>query len=149
MDTIIDEIMIKTLMTLGSKYNEENKYSLSEKSYNEAYEHIVKLANVNPRKYKPLLIDSLNALAKLYVKKGSHDLGIAKYREIISLARILLRETASLNYVTLLAHTATKVANLHREHHSRQLSQYFYTDALEHYNILEKEENYTYNQVAI
>ena len=148
-DTVVDEIMVNTLMNLGSKYKEESKHALSEKSYNEAYERMVKLANINPRKHKPLLIDALNALAELHEKQGTYDLAIAKYREIVSLARILLRETASLKYVTLLAHTATKVANLHREHHNRQLAQYFYTEALEHYKILEKEENYTYIQVAI
>lgn len=148
-DTIVDEIMINTLMNLGNKYKKEHKYALCEKSYNEAYKSMVKLANVNPRKYKPLLIDALNALAKLYEKQGTYDLAIAKHREVVSLARILLRETASIEYVTLLAHTATKVAHLHRKHHNRQLAQYFYTEALEHYKVLKKEENYTHTQVAI
>jgi tetratricopeptide (TPR) repeat protein len=148
-DTVVDEIMVTTLMNLGSKYKDENKHTLSEKSYNEAYERMVKLANVNPRKHKPLLIDALTALAELHEAEGTYDLAIAKYREIVSLSRILLRETASLKYVTLLAHTATKVANLHREHHNRQLAQYFYTEALEHYSVLEKEEDYTLTQVAI
>lgn len=147
-DTVVDEIMVTTLMNLGNKYKDEQKHELSEKSYNEAYERMVKLANVNPRKHKPLMIESLNALAALHEEQGTYDLAIAKYREVVSIARILLRETASLKYVTLLAHTATKVANLHREHHNRQLSQYFYTEALEHYKVLQEEENYTYNQVA-
>ena len=148
-DTVVDEIMVNTLMNLGNKYKKENNYTLSEKSYNEAYERSVKLANVNPRKHKPLLIDGLQALAQLHETQGAYDLAIAKYREIVSLSRILLRETASLKYVTLLAHTATKVANLHREHHNRQLAQYFYNEALEHYKVLEEEENYTHIQVAI
>ena len=147
-DTVVDEIMVKTLMNLGGKYKEEHNHILSEKSYNEAYERMIKLANVNPRKHKPLLIDGLNALAELHEEQGTYDLAIAKYRKIVSLSRILLRETSSLKYVTLLAHTATKVANLHRAHHNRQLAQYFYTEALEHYKVLQKEENYTYNQVT-
>ncbi|CAA6810303.1 MAG: Unknown protein [uncultured Sulfurovum sp.] len=148
-DTVVDELMVNTLMNLGNKYKEENNHALSEKSYKEAYDRMVKLANINPRKYKPLLIDIYNELAKLYETQGSYDLAIAKYREIVSLARILLRETESLKYVTLLAHMATKIGHLHRNHHNRQLAQYFYTEALEHYKILEEEENYTYHRVAI
>jgi len=146
-DTIVDEIMLNTLMNLGTKYKKEHNHALSEKSYAEAYECMVKLANVNPKKYKPLMIKSLNALAELYEEQGTYALAIEKYREIISLARILLRETASLTYVALLAHTATKVANLHRGYHNRQLSKYFYTEALEHYKVLLKKENYTFNQI--
>jgi len=147
-DTVVDEIMLKTLIDLGTKYKKEHNHALTEKSYTEAYECMLKLANVNPKKYKPLMIESLTALAELYEEKGTYELAIEKYREIISLARILLRETASLSYVSLLAHTATKVANLHRGYNNRQLSKYFYTEALEHYKVLQKEENFTYNQVT-
>jgi len=146
-DTVIDEMMLKTLMNLGTKYKKEHNHALSKKSYTEAYDCMVKLANVNPKKYKPLMIESLNALAELYQEQGTYNLAIEKYREIISLARILLRETDSLSYVALLAHTTTKVANLHRGNHNRELSKYFYTEALEHYKVLQKNENHTFNQV--
>ena len=148
-DTVVNEIMVSTLMNLGDKYKREKNYALSEKSYQEAHTRMLELANINPRKHKPFLIDVFKALAELYEQQRTYDLAIAQYREIVSLSRILLRETSSLKYVTLLAHTASKVANLHREHHNRQLAQYFYTEALEHYKILEEEEDYTHTQIAI
>ncbi len=148
-DTIIDEILISTLMSLGEKYTKQQQYELSEKVYKEAYARIVKLANDNPSKYRTQLINIFTLQAKLHEKQKRYDLAIGKYREIISLARILLRETSLLSYATLLAHTSTKIAHLHQAYHNKQLAQYFYNEALEYYKILQVESIYSYQKISI
>ncbi|CAA6806905.1 MAG: Unknown protein [uncultured Sulfurovum sp.] len=148
-ETAVDEIMVKTFMNMGSKYNQEKEYVLSEKSYQQALELRTKLANINPGKHKPLLIETFTALAKLYEGQGIYDSAIEKYREVVTLSRILLRETRLSSYALLLAQTATKVAQIHQEHQNRPLAQYFYTEALENYNLLEQEKDYTYHQIAL
>ncbi|CAA6824028.1 MAG: Unknown protein [uncultured Sulfurovum sp.] len=148
-ETAVDEIMVNTFMKMGSKYNEQKEYVFSERSYQKALALRTKLANVNPRKHKPLLIDVFRALAELYESQGMYDFAIDKYREIITLSRILIRETQLVSYAILLAQTATKVANLHKEHHNKPLAQYFYTEALENYALAVEEEGYTYHQVSL
>ncbi|CAA6812947.1 MAG: Unknown protein [uncultured Sulfurovum sp.] len=148
-ETVVDEIMVNTFMNMGNKYNEKNEYVLSERSYQKALTLRTKLANIHPAKHKPLLIETFTALAQLYEKQKRYDLAIDKYREVITLTRILLRETQLASYATRLAHTAIKVGNLHQEHHNRQLAQYFYIEALEAYKLLSENEIYTYYQIEL
>ena len=148
-DTIIDETLIKSLMEVGEKQTNQVQYTLAQKAYSEAYTCIVKLANRNPSKYRTKLIELFNLRAKLYERQERYDLAIGEYREIISLGRILLRETSLLSYVTLLAHTSKKVAHLHHKYHNKQLAQYFFNEALEYYKILEVQSPYSYQEVDI
>ena len=148
-DTIIDETLIKSLIKVGEEQTNQRQYTLAQKAYGEAYARIVRLANRNPSKYRTKLIELFNLRAKLYEREEHYDLAIGEYREIISLGRILLRETSLLSYVTLLAHTSKKVAHLHQKYHNKQLAQYFFNEALEYYKILEEQSPYSYQEIDI
>ncbi|CAA6814345.1 MAG: Unknown protein [uncultured Sulfurovum sp.] len=148
-ETTVDEIMLNTFMRIGHQYNENKEYVFAEKSYQKALALRVKLANINPRKHKPLLVESYMTLAEFYEAQGMYALAIDKYREIITFARIFVRETRLVSYVMILAQTSVKVAQLHEKHQNRQLAQYFYAEALESYALLGEEEAYTYHQVSL
>lgn len=148
-EIVVDEIMVNTFMKMGQRYNEQKEYVFSERSYQKALALRTKLANINPSKHKPLLIETHKALAELYEQQGMYEIAINKYREIITLARILLRESRLVSHAILLAQTATKIANLHQEHHNRPLAQYFYIEALENYALMGDEEGYTFHQVEL
>jgi len=148
-NTIIDEILIDSLMNLGKKHQEEKAYALSEQSYQKALELSVKISNLNPNKHRGLLLNALKAIAQLHTQQKSYEIAVEYYREVITIGDILFNETQSVEYALLLAHTYTIIGDLNRDYHTRKMAKHFYAEALKNYNFLEKKGAYAYYEIPI
>ncbi len=127
METILEEIMIKTLTQSADKFMEEGDYEQAKRMFFNALRLSEKLVENSEEKFLPLVSQISNSIAVMYEEVNIYDLAIKYYRRAISIDKKIEVDLEKI------ANSYLALGNLCRRDFRYEDAERYYTKALNIY----------------